>query len=286
MAFSYKVKEELVSCINRYEAAELAGFLDVFNMSDKREVYIKTENIFALSRIHKSLLHYNVKFNGTVVNITDHDIVAHILSDTKPYSIRYGALPGYSRSCLRSYIRAIFIVIGYISDPKRSYHLELVFYDSKFKDKVAKAVSIFNINLKAISRKQAYVLYLKESENIINFLNVIGAHSSLMDYQNICILKDIRNNINRVVNCETANISKTILASIKQIEDIETIYNEKGADYLDRALTEVCNVRLKYPDISMKELGNILSPAVSKSGINHRFRKINQIASNIRRGLL
>ncbi len=131
-------------------------------------------------------------------------------------------------------------------------------------------------------RKDNYVVYIKEGEQIVDLLNIVGAHQALLKLEDIRVLKNVRNNINRLVNCETANLSKTIDASMKQVENIRIIDEKMGINKLPNTLREIAELRLEYSEASLKELGEMLSPPVGKSGISHRFRKIESIADDLR----
>jgi len=146
-------------------------------------------------------------------------------------------------------------------------------------------INTFELKARIIERKGHYIVYLKEGESIADLLNIMGAHLSLLNMENLRIFKDMRNNVNRQVNCETSNLSKTIQASIRQIRDINTIANIKGLEYLSDQLKEAAELRLMYEEASLQELGDMLSPPVSKSGVNHRLRKIGEIADDLRGGL-
>lgn len=139
---------------------------------------------------------------------------------------------------------------------------------------------------KVVERKKHYIIYIKEGEQIVELLNIMSAHKALMDLENVRIVKDVRNNVNRIVNCETANLNKIVLASVKQREEIEYIERTVGLSYLPRQLYDVAVLRLQYPDLSLKELGEIMVPPVGKSGVNHRLKKIISIAENLREEVL
>ena len=143
--------------------------------------------------------------------------------------------------------------------------------------------SHFDIEGKVVQRKRYLVVYIKESEGIVELLNVMGAHQSLMSLENLRILKDMRNSINRKVNCEAANITKTVNAATKQIEDIMYIKEHYGFHNLSDQLREIAEVRLDYPDATLKELGEYLNPKVGKSGVNHRLRKLGELADRLRK---
>ena len=135
-----------------------------------------------------------------------------------------------------------------------------------------------------LNEKNSFIIYIKEGEQIVDLLNIVGAHTSLLELENIRIMKEMRNNVNRLVNCETANLSKTVNAAVRQVESIKLIQNSIGLQRLPKNLQEVAELRLSYPDESLKELGEMLDPPVGKSGINHRLRKIEKIAEEIRSG--
>ncbi|NMB28168.1 MAG: DNA-binding protein WhiA, partial [Tissierellia bacterium] len=143
-------------------------------------------------------------------------------------------------------------------------------------------INSFNLNSKIVIRKENHVVYLKEGEQIADILNIIGAHQSLLKFEDIRIFKDMRNNINRLVNCETANLGKTINASLRQVENIQYIDNRIGIEKLPKNLQEIALLRLKYREASLKELGKMLEPPVGKSGVNHRLRRIDEIAEDLK----
>ena len=148
---------------------------------------------------------------------------------------------------------------------------------------MCKVINSYGLASKVIQRKNSYIVYIKEGEQIIDLLNIIGAHSSLLELENIRIMKEMRNNVNRLVNCETANLSKTVNAAVRQVESIKLIQNEIGLQRLPKNLRDVAELRLKSPDESLKELGEMLNPPVGKSGVNHRLRRIEKIADELRR---
>lgn len=188
--------------------------------------------------------------------------------------------------CKRAYLRGAFLAGGSISDPEKTYHIELASRFSSLARQLKGVINSFGLNSKIIKRKGYYVIYLKEGDHIVDFLNIIGAHSALLEMENIRILKDVRNNVNRVVNCETANLEKTINASIRQVQNIEYIRDYMGLDKLPKNLEEIARLRLQYRDASLKELGEMLDPPLGKSGVNHRLRKLEKIAGEISKGTL
>lgn len=188
-----------------------------------------------------------------------------------------------TEQCKRTYIRGAFIGGGSISNPEKTYHLEFVTHNLEYAEDLSKLINEFGLNSKVIQRKSSFIVYLKEGEQIIDLLNIIGAHTSLLELENIRIMKEMRNNVNRLVNCETANLSKTVNAAVRQVESIKLIQREIGLARLPKNLRDVAELRLNYPDESLKELGEMLDPPVGKSGINHRLRKIEKIAEELRK---
>jgi len=187
-----------------------------------------------------------------------------------------------NQCCKRAYLRGAFLAGGSITDPEKTYHLEITCRSKNFAVETSALMNGFGLNAKVIKRKESYVIYLKEGENIVDFLNIIGAHSALMDLENVRILKEMRNNVNRIVNCETANLEKTVNASFRQVENIKLIRDNGGLEQLPENLREIAELRLEYSDASLKELGEMLNPPLGKSGVNHRLRKLDDIADSIR----
>jgi cell division protein WhiA len=197
------------------------------------------------------------------------------------YSIREDIVA--SEETKRAYIRGAFLGGGSISNPEKTYHLEFVTHDQEYAETLSLLINKYGLNSKVIQRKSSYIVYLKEGEQIVDLLNIIGAHSSLLELENIRIMKEMRNNVNRLVNCETANLSKTVNAAVRQVESIKLIQKEIGLARLPINLREIAELRVNYPDESLKELGEMLDPPVGKSGVNHRLRRIEKIADELRR---
>ena len=187
-----------------------------------------------------------------------------------------------NEECIRSFIRGAFIGGGSISDPGKNYHMEFVTNNEDFAKSLKDLINKLGFNCKVVSRKNNFVVYLKESEQISDLLNIIGAHNALLSLQNTKIVKAMRNNVNRIVNCETANLSKTVNASVRQIENIKLIQDTIGISSLPENLQEIARIRLECEDMTLKELGEMLEPPIGKSGVNHRLRKIEEIANDLR----
>ncbi len=184
--------------------------------------------------------------------------------------------------CRRSYLRGVFLGAGSLSDPMNSYHLEIVANSEEYAESLVKLIETFGLHPKISSRKNVLLVYLKESEQIADFLNIIGAHQALLELENIRIQKEMRNQVNRLVNCESANMNKTIDAAYKQRMNIELIQKYHGFEKLNDGLRAVAEARLEYPEVSLKELGTLMDPPIGKSGINHRMRKLEELADELR----
>lgn len=187
---------------------------------------------------------------------------------------------------LRAYLRGVFITTGSVNDPKTSrYHLEFVLDSKEYANFINKLLNSYYLNSKVIKREKNYTVYIKEAEKISDFLRVIKAFSAVMYFEDIRIYRDHKNMTNRLNNCEQANIDKVFMTASKQIKDIEKLYELDMVDLLDDRLKEVIEYRMKYKESSLKELADIISletgVEISKSGLNHRFRKIREILDKI-----
>ena len=184
--------------------------------------------------------------------------------------------------CRRSFIRGAFLAAGSVSNPNKAYHFEIVVSQEQNGELLCEVMRSFEIDAKMIARKYHHVVYVKEGAQIVDLLNVMEAHVALMEFENVRILKDMRNTINRKVNCEAANINKTVKAASRQVEDILYIREKIGLAALAEGLEEIALLRIEYPEASLKELGEMLHPPVGKSGVNHRLKKLSEIAEGLR----
>ena len=182
----------------------------------------------------------------------------------------------------KAYVRGSFLGAGSISNPEKAYHLEIVTGKLDYSKEFIQLLETYNITPGMVERNESYIIYIKDSEMISDFLSLVEAFQNLFKFENIRVVKDIKNNVNRVMNCESANMDKTIEASLKQIEDIELIDNNIGLENIDISLQEVAEIRKLYPEYSLKQIGEKLNPPVGKSGINHRFKKLRAIAEKYR----
>ena len=179
--------------------------------------------------------------------------------------------------CKRAFLRGAFLGGGSISRPSSDYHLEMVTGNEDFARSIIKVMHTFSMKAKLTDRKNDYIVYLKDGESITNFLRVIGAHNSMMEFEGVRVLKEMRNNVNRRVNCETANLGKVVKAAVRQVNCIKFIDEHMGLSELPEALQETAQLRLKYPEASLNELVEY-SGGIGKSGINHRLKKLQEMA--------
>ena len=300
MSFSGTVKEELalqLSPARHCQLAELAALIHFSGntLEGGKHLCLETENE-AVAR--KCFTLFKKTFNiDNVVTDTKNRLLPDDESETKVIQALHLDKHGgglieltapvnsmliKNSCCARAYLRGAFISVGSMSNPEKSYHLEFVCASRAQAEQLKDIIQEFQIEAKVIKRKKYDVMYLKEGTGIVDLLNVMGAHVSLMNLENLRIVKEMRNSINRRVNCETANISKTVTAASKQIEDIILIRDKYGFENLPDNLRQMAEIRLEYPDAALKELGGYLEPTVGKSGVNHRLRRLSEIADGIR----
>jgi DNA-binding protein WhiA len=191
-----------------------------------------------------------------------------------------------NRCCKRAYLRGAFLAGGSVSHPETSsYHLEIFSLYEEHNASLCELINSYGLNAKVLERKKGFIIYIKEGEKITKFLNIIGAHQALLFFEDVRIMKDMRNSVNRIVNCETANLNKTVGAAMRQVENIRLIKREVGLHILPEKLREIAELRVKHQDVTLKELGEMVATGkVSKSGINHRLRKIDEFANKLRSG--
>jgi cell division protein WhiA len=188
--------------------------------------------------------------------------------------------------CKRAYLRGAFLAGGSVNHPETSsYHLEIFSLYEEHNASLCELVNTYDLKAKVLERKKGFIIYIKEGEKITEFLNIIGAHQALLFFEDVRIMKDMRNSVNRLVNCETANLNKTVGAAMRQVENIRFIQREVGLNILPERLREIAELRVKHQDVTLKELGEMVTTGkVSKSGINHRLRKIDEFANKLRNG--
>ena len=288
MSFSSEVKEELAKRISpgrHCQIAELAAIMNFCGQYGRDEngrftIGFQTENE-AVVRKGFTLLKktYNIDTDIMLNEQEMQEFLIKIGDPEEPVS----PLLIKNSCCRRAFLRGAFLSVGSMSDPAKGYHLEFDCVDERKAKQLQELIREFEIESKIIRRKKYYVVYLKEGAGIVDLLNVCEAPVSLMNLENMRILKEMRNSVNRRVNCETANIAKTVSAAARQVEDIEYIRAHYGFQNLPETLQEMARVRLENPDVPLKELGEFFDPPLGKSGVNHRLRKLSELAEKIRR---
>ena len=314
MSFTADVKEELSRRIpdaRHCRIAELAAILGMCGTvgihEDSYHIRIYTENVTVARKLFLLLKetfgirgeilirqsHTPGRSRAYVVLIRDAENVKRILEACKmidrdgEIGENYSTVRTYilrQDCCRRAFIRGAFLASGSMSDPDRFYHLELVCQNEERAMQLQSILATFGLDAKTVVRKKYYVVYIKEGNQIVELLGLMRADSALMELENIRIVKEMRNSVNRKVNCETANLNKTVSAALRQVADIEYIRDTKGLDFLSPQLEEMARVRLEAPEASLLELGSMLETPVGKSGVNHRLRKISEIADALRGG--
>ena len=313
MSFSSQVKEELSKeCNNPRHCciAETAAIISmcgkvIFDEKDRVRIEIHTENV-TVARKYFTLLKktYNINTDisirhssslnrnrSYVLSVNDDETARKILMTCrlmKPFGVIEedfsisDSLIIQRDCCKRAFIRGAFLAAGSVSDPVKTYHFEIVCLSEAKAKQLQMIMETFDINARVIKRRKYFVVYVKDSSQVVDLLNIMGAYNALMDMENVRIVKDMRNNVNRKVNCETANINKTVSAAVKQIEDIRFIQMSSAFDELPESLQEMAELRVRYPEATLAELGQLLDTPVGKSGVNHRLKKISLFAEELR----
>ena len=281
MSFSKDVKEELFAIIPKSRhcmVAELAGIFLVDGISN-----LKYDSNDRLSRKVFTLLDKTLNI-GKDVTALSIDICTEIEKMIKlsKDGLSIDDLVLQQPCCKRAFIRGTFLAAGSVSDPNKGYHFEIVCHNKKQADQIEWVMNSFDVEAKQISRNGKYVTYLKEGAQVVEILRVMEASHSVMELENIRVVKEVRGTINRKVNCETANIGKTVSTAVRQIEDINLIDQHIGLENLSEQLQEIAKVRLEYPDTPLGALGQYLDPPIGKSGVNHRLKKLAKIADDLR----
>jgi DNA-binding protein WhiA len=312
MSFASETKKELTNleikdCCVKAELSALIRMNGSLSFSNRHLVIdIQTENAAIARRIYKLLKKsYDVtvellvrkkmrlkKNNVYIVRLVEQakEVLEdlHIISEGFSFTHNISETLIKKKCCKRSYLRGAFLAGGSVNNPETSsYHLEIFSLYKEHNDAICELMNEFGLNSKTLERRKGFITYLKEAEKITEFLNIIGAHNALLKFEDVRIVRDMRNSVNRLVNCETANLNKTIGAALRQIENIRYIKETVGLDILPEKLREIAELRVNFQDVTLKELGEMVSGGkISKSGINHRLRKIDEIADKLRAGEL
>lgn len=310
MSFAAQTKKELTmietdDCCERAELSALIRMNGSVSLSSRKVVLdISTENAAIARRIYTLVKKHFVihvellvrkkmrlkKNNVYIVRMPER--VQEVLSELKIVSEGFIFTSEIDKTiirkscCKRSYLRGAFLAGGSVNNPEgSSYHLEISSMYEEHCQSLVELANSFDLNARCIERKKGFIFYIKEGEKIIELLNIVGAHQALFKFEDVRIMRDMRNSVNRIVNCETANLNKTIGAAVRQIDNIKLLQKEIGLENLPDKIREVAEVRLMHPDLNLTEVGELLKVKVSKSGVNHRLRKIDEMAEKIRNGI-
>ena len=310
MSFSSETKRELCQCVSKRDCckrAELAAFIHGIGTlrigRGGQSVWMTTEvpavarRIFSLCKVCfaitpevRTQLRKRLGKRNVYHVVIGPQAAPQILEETglmlqTEEGVRISrAVPSalIRKSCCRNaYLRGAFLATGTLSDPGKGYHLEIVSSSEEYARSLVNFLGKLEIPAKMVPRRDSFVVYLKESELIVTCLNHMGAHSALMELENVRIKKNVRNNVNRAANCDNANVDKTMDAAQRQIEAIETIERGVGLNNLPPHLRAMAQVRVEHPDSPLKELGEYFSPSISKSAVNNRLRKLMEIAQDM-----
>lgn len=280
MSFATDIKEELSKISNlankAYVKAEMYGYLSTNNIIEEKGcIKFSTESQYNINRFGKLLNNlkiekYNINIIGKNFSVTISKQESNLLKDIfNNYEIQ-------EDDEQKAFIRGAFLGGGSINNPKNKYHLEIILKNLETAEKIIKIVHKYDINFKILNSNKSnkYSIYLKDGEDISKFLAFIGASKAVIKFEEIRVYRDMRNNVNRLVNCETANLSKTVDAAIKQIEIINKLKENGKFNELPENLKELANLRIKNPEASLIELGKMLKEPIGKSGVNYRMKKI------------
>jgi DNA-binding protein WhiA len=313
MSFSAQVKNELARIIHENPQVQLSELSAIIRMSGTlklmgfnklsfvistenpaiaRKVFTLIKNCFGITVEIQVNRQSNLKRNNTYVLSVTYDQGANdilekvgIIEKEGEHLSWVSTIPKHlvsRQDGKRAYLRGAFLGSGSVSDPAKMYHLEFSTVNIEISQNLRKLLNSYKLNAKIVTRKNNNVVYIKESEHITDLLNLMGAYNALMHLEDIKIKKQMRNDVNRLVNCETANLNKTVDTSMRQIECINYIMEKQGLDYLPENLHEIAMLRVENPDMSLKELGEIMETPLGKSGVNHRLKKIEMIAEELK----
>lgn len=304
MTFTIQIKEEIskIKSTKSETIAELSAYIKNNGHIKDNTITLSTENHFLIDRIKEEIKDLydeepkeeiigNQNFSKKILyQITISEKVDTILKDLgiiDENGEKLDVVPKYivgANEEIRAYLRGIFFATGSISDPKKSrYHLELLSYTPEEAVFVQKLLNIFELNAKILAREKGYMIYIKEAEKISDFIKLLGANNAVLYYENVRIYRDQKNKTNRLNNCEQANMDKVFETANEQLRQIEVIEENDGVMLLDDKTKETLEYRKKYPEASLKELAEIISletgKTITKSGLNHRMRKIKDLST-------
>ncbi len=285
MSFSSDIKQELNKNSNLANKElvkyELIGYLISGNISiidNKKSAKFSTESDYNINRFSKLLSNLNIKHDIEIVG-KNFIITCKLKDIEKLYEEFENLNTMISQEAKKAIIRGAFMGGGSINNPEKKYHLEIIFLNKQYQQKIFNLLIDLGIKIKELNTKNKYIVYLKEGEEISNLLALMGANKAVMNFEDIRVVRQMRGKVNRIVNCETANLNKTINASIEQIDAIKKLQKSGKFNKLDDNLKEIANLRLDNPDMPLVELGKLLKNPIGKSGVNYRLKKIMEIAN-------
>lgn len=293
MSFSSDVKEEISKLSNLADKEivkyELLGYLATDNITiEKSKLKFCTESEYSINRFSKLL--NNLQYTNQKIEIIGKRFYISVNKPEFPEiiykeKIKFNHIDQFKNKELleKAFVRGAFLGGGSINNPKSAYHLEVTFSSVENAKIILKILEKYQIQFKSIEKKSGYSIYTKDGDEISKLLALIGANSSVLKFEEIRVYRDIRNSVNRKVNCETANLNKTVNAALKQIEDINYLKQIGQFEKMPEQLQEIANLRLKNPEASLVEIGKMLSRPIGKSGVNHRFQNIEQFALRFKR---
>lgn len=291
MSFSSQTKEELSKINNLSKKSqvrrELIGYLISSNtVKIGKKIRFSTENEYNINRFGKCLKNcdiedYKIEIKGKIFTIEyKSQDFSELCFDSNRIIIKELTC---EESLDKALVRGVFLGSGYINNPEKKYHLEINFSEEINLKYVYELLNKYNIITKIMQKENAYSLYIKDGEEISKFLAFIGANSAVLKFEEMRVIRDTRNNVNRLINCETANLTKTIQAGRKQIEDIKFIKSKNKFGELPENLKIIANIRLEHPEASLTELVELLENTISKSGVSHRLAAISKFADELRK---
>ena len=284
MSFSSDIKEELSKIKNLKDReileAEFLGYILTGNTSNSNDfLEFITENEFNIEKFYKILFNLEIEYEPD----TRGKVFVATIRKTENVQNLMNLKVDSNEEIKKSIVRGCFLGAGSVTDPNKQYHLEICFEEKNNVEYILNICKEFGVYLKLLENKNKYQLYIKDGEEISKFLALIGANRGVMSFEDTRITKEIKNNVNRLVNCETANLNKIVNAAVDQINDIKLIQNLKKFDELPDYLKEIAIVRLENPHASLKALGELLEKPIGKSGVNHRLQKIHEIAEELKK---
>lgn len=296
MSFSSQMKEELSKTSNlankEMVRAELLGYLLTNNTSViKNKIRYATESEYNINRFHKILsnlgVEYAIELQGKVYTITfkrqEFTLVSYQKEGLEITPQQIQEVTTKPEAFHKAVVRGSFLGSGSLNNPNNTYHLEMLFSSKENVNYVATILQQYGIMAKRLVRKKSESLYMKEAEEISKFLAFVGANKAVLQFEEIRVMRDTRNTVNRLVNCETANINKTVNAAVEQINAIYYLKEKKEFEQLPENLKEIASLRLENQDASLIQLGEKLANPIGKSGVNHRLKKICEIAEELKK---